>query len=100
MRTIKLSAEYFNCALWDLDEDSPGYGAPIDPPNWPVSDDLRGALLRWSEAWDATFDQSDPSSELKFATPEDEAWFWAEGRRLTDRLRAELGSTYRIKSRY
>lgn len=99
MKTIKLMPEFFCYPLWDLDRGSLGYGAPIDPTDLPITEDLKGSLVRWAAAFDATLDQRYPP-DSRFATPEDEAWFRAEGHQLTERLKAELGSTYQIESKF
>jgi hypothetical protein len=85
-------AEYGNTVLWGIDAADIG---PIDLDQLPLTVDLKNALRAWAETYDKTLNQEYPP-DSGFASPEDEAAFEAEGRRLWKDLQAQLGPEFRV----
>jgi hypothetical protein len=86
VRHIKLMADYRCYPLW------PGEGEPtgdIDPDTLPLSVELKRDLLNWAKCLDDALNWDDPAHTV---WPEG---FWtefnAQGIRLAQRLRTELG---------
>lgn len=82
--TIKLMADYDCWALWGVTEIG-----NIDPETLPLCDATKRNLRDWADAYSATLNRNDPAAS-GFETPEAEAAFDQEGRRLLACLRNEL----------
>lgn len=93
MRRLKLMADYDCLPLWGTEAEEIG---EVDPADLPISADLVADLGRWADAFDATLDRDDPARS-GFGSPEATAAFRAEGERLANRLRAELGEGWSIE---
>lgn len=92
MRRLKLMADYGCHPLWGVAAEEIG---DVDPADLPISRALAADLGRWARAYDATLDRDDPVRS-GFASPEAAAAFRAEGARLAERLRIELGEGWSI----
>jgi hypothetical protein len=90
MKTIKLMADYYCHPLWHVSADEFG---DIDPSDLPLSNELQAALGRWALTYDATLNMEAPQ-DSGFPSDALEESFKAEGRRLADCLRQELGNQY------
>jgi hypothetical protein len=66
----------------------------IDPAILPITKGLQAELLQWARRFDDGLSWSDPARTV--VSPEDQAAFEMEGRRLADQLRAELGPEWTI----
>lgn len=90
MKTIKLMADYECHPLWHVSADEFG---DIDPETLPLSAELKSRLAAWARLYDATLDMDAPQdSGFKSEALEDA--FKAEGLRLAEQLRAELGADF------
>jgi hypothetical protein len=92
MRTLKLMADYQCFPLWEV---SPGGGRNIDPNILSISDLLRHELMDWAEEYDRTLNFEDPAIS-GFPNADAVSAFKAEGVRLADKLREELGSSFHV----
>ena len=88
-------ADYRSWPLWHAGGDEVGN---IDPQTLPLSDDLVSDLNGWIEKLDGALNWDDPG---------DTNWpdgffaeFNCEGRKLAQRLKAELGPTYEVAEQY
>jgi len=90
MKMIKLMTDYECHPLWHIGPDEVG---DIDPATLPVSNELKADLAQWAEAYDQTLDRDDPPNS-GFESEALEAEFIAQGRRLAERLREELGADF------
>ncbi len=93
MRRLKLMADYGCLPLWGTAAAEIG---EVDPADLRISAALVADLGHWAEAYEATLDRDDPLSS-GFGSPEATAAFRAEGERLADRLRSELGDGWSIE---
>lgn len=93
MRRLKLMADYDCLPLWGTSAEDVG---EVDPADLPISTELVADLGRWAAVFDATLDRDEPLRS-GFGSPEAAAAFRAEGERLADRLRTELGEGWRIE---
>jgi len=92
VRKIKLMAEYYGCVLWEAGGHRVG---DIEPETLPISEGLVRDLRAWADAYDSILNQDCPQ-DSGFNTPEEEAAFDAEGRRLWAELRSQLGADYQV----
>lgn len=92
MNTIKLMADYYCHPLWHVSGEEVG---DIDPRDLPISSELQIALENWALMYDGTLDKEVPQNS-GFSTDSLESSFKAEGHRLAQRLREELGEGYTI----
>lgn len=92
MRTLKLMAEYQCYPLWEA---SPGEIGNIDPDLLPISATLRGQLLAWADVYDSTLNWEDPAIS-GFPNVDAVEVFKAQGIKLADQLRVELGSEFTV----
>lgn len=90
MKTIKLMADYECHPLWHVSPDEFG---DIDPEELPVSPSLKSGLREWARLYDATLNMDAPQ-DCGFDSEALEAAFRAEGYRLAEQLRIELGPDY------
>lgn len=90
MKTIKLMADYECHPLWHVSPDEFG---DIDPESLPMSTELQAGLKAWAQDYDATLNMDAPQ-DSGFESEEQERRFKAQGHRLADQLRAELGSDF------
>jgi hypothetical protein len=90
LKTIKLMADYHCHPLWHVSADVVG---DIDPSDLPISSALRAELADWAQAYDETLNMDAPQNS-GFSSEASEESFKAEGRRLAECLRQELGSEY------
>lgn len=88
---LKVMADYQCWPLWreDIIDN-------VDPASLPISDALRLQLLGWAQKFEETLVWDDPLSS-KFASPEAESAFEAEGRELTARLQQELNAVATVR---
>jgi hypothetical protein len=93
MRTLKLMADYQCYPLWEA---SPGEVGNIDPNSLPLSTSLQAQLLDWADVYDKTLNWEDPATS-GFACVDAVDEFKAQGMRLADRLRAELGPEFVVE---
>ena len=93
MRTIKLMADYDCFPLWEA---SPGVVGNIDPASLPISKALKADLMTWAESYNETLNRDDPAKS-GFNIKEAEDQFKLQGKALSERLQAELGSGHLIK---
>ena len=93
MRIIKLMPDYQCFPIWDMT--SAAYG-DLDPKALPISELLQGRLMSWAQAYDGTLNLKDPSNS-GFLTEDAKDAFEAEGVRLANRLREELGPQFVIQ---
>lgn len=90
VKVIKLMTDYECHPLWHVGPDEFG---DIDPATLPVSDERRLELAHWDKDYDQTLDMDDPPSS-GFESEALEAEFKAQGHRLAERLRDELGTDF------
>jgi hypothetical protein len=93
MKTIKLMPDYQCCPLWDM---TPGEYGDIDPMTLPIPELLQSQLMDWARVYDETLDMEDPVNS-GFVTADAKDAFEAEGMRLADRLREELGPEFIVE---
>ena len=91
MRKIKLMADY-NC--WPLWESGDRIGN-VDPGELPISDGLKQRLIVWARQFDQTLDRQSPVSS-GFPDAGSLNTFEAEGQRLWQDLRIQLGEGYEV----
>lgn len=93
MKFVKLMPDYQCFPLWDM---TPGAYGDLDPKNLPISETLQAQLMNWARAYDETLNLDDPmKSGFKTVVAKDA--FEAEGMRLADRLRKELGAEFEVQ---
>ena len=92
MRTLKLMADYQCYPLWEA---SPGEVGNIDPNSLPISTSLREQLMDWADVYDSILNWEDPARS-GFASVDAEEAFNAQGIRLADQLREELGPEFAV----
>lgn len=90
VNVIKLMTDYECHPLWHIGPDEFG---DIGPATLPVSDEMKADLAQWAEAYDQTLDRDDPPNS-GFESEVLEAEFKAQGHRLAERLREELGADF------
>ena len=91
MKNIKLMPDYGCFALWDLDN-----LGDLNPQTLPIPERLKIRLDAWADTYQATLNEADPA-ESGFETEALLRDFDAEGRRMWQELRAELGSEYTVQ---
>jgi len=91
-KLMKLMADYECFPLWEVLDDGT---MNVNPDDLPVAGDLKAALRIWAASYDRTLNQEYPP-DSGFTTPEEEAAFEAEGRRLWEELQAQLGPEYKV----
>lgn len=89
---LKLMAEYDSWPLWS----PPRPVGNVDPSTLPLTANLRHRLSEWAAAYDATLNRADPLRS-GFASVSDEQAFVAEGCRLLEDIRRELGESYEVR---
>jgi hypothetical protein len=95
MKKIKVMADYQCHPLWDM---SPGMYGDVDPNALPISSELKEQLADWARMFDETLNMADPVSS-GFASTEADAAFQAQGIRLAERLRNELGPEFLVSAK-
>ncbi len=93
MKTIKLMPDYECCPLWDM---TPGEYGDIDPMTLPIPELLQSQLMDWARVYDETLNMENPANS-GFITVDAKDAFEAEGMRLADRLRSELGPEFIVE---
>jgi hypothetical protein len=93
MKTIKLMPDYQCCPLWDM---TPGEYGDIDPMTLPIPELLQSQLMDWARVYDETLNMEDPANS-GFMNADAKDAFEAEGVRLADRLREELGPEFVVE---
>lgn len=91
VRKLRVMADYDCWPLWD-----DGTCLNVDPASLPLSADLVRELSAWSARFDAILNRDDPARSA-FPTLDDRARFLAEGRRLSDRVKSELGPGWIVR---
>ena len=91
-RKIKLMADYFCYPLWWVE--SGKYG-DINPDDLPLSPDTIKSLIKWSDIYNATFNDNYPP-DSRFPSLADELAFESEGIRLWLKVQQELKNQYEI----
>jgi hypothetical protein len=88
--TIGLRADWGIGPFWVTigDEGPDGYDTSEIADVVPLSERLLAAVTEWNERFQATFNAEYPP-DSSFATPEAEAVFVADGRKLTERIKDE-----------
>ena len=92
-RRIRLMADYFCFPLW---HDGGAEAGDIDPASLPIDDALKRDLDAWARAFDAILDMDDPANKGGWESPQACADFAAQGARLAQRLRDELGPGWAV----
>lgn len=92
MRLLKLMADYQCYPLWDV---SLGQMGDIDPNSLPISALLREQLLDWADVYDRTLNLEDPMIS-GFASVDAVDDFIAQGMKLADQMRGELGPEFSV----
>ena len=95
MRTLKLMTDYQCYPLWEA---SPGEVGNIDPNSLPLSTSLRDQLMDWADVYDKTLNWEDPATS-GFASVYAVDEFKAQGMKLADRLREELGPEFLVEAK-
>lgn len=91
---IKVMADY---GCWPLWHDDGGEVGNIDPNTLPLSEGLVSALMSWATRLDDALNSDDPgNTQWPDGFREN---FNREGRKLTERLRNELGSAYEVSEK-
>ncbi|MEO7234493.1 MAG: hypothetical protein ABIW80_03875 [Lapillicoccus sp.] len=93
---LRISSEYLCYPTW-LSSPGGGWTNPA-PAELGLPSDLAAELDAWSDDFDAIFPPDDPGSAA-FASPADQAAFYARGRGLAERVAALLGDRYRVTYR-
>ncbi len=93
MKYIRLLADYDCYALWLCD--APKY-VNISPETLAISEELAELINQWSDEYDRTLNREDPRSS-GFRSLEAERRFVSSGQLLADRLKAELGSDWKVR---
>lgn len=93
MNFIKLMPDYQCFPLWDM---TPGAYGDLDPKILPISEALQMQLMDWAQVYDTTLNLDDPMNS-GFKTVDAKHAFEAEGMRLADRLRKELGAEFEVQ---
>jgi hypothetical protein len=91
-RRLKLMPEYCAWPLWERDPQRVG---PINPSSLPLSAPTVAALGAWA-SWHESFLNFASPLDSRTVSPDEQAAFSAEGRRLWRVLREELGPDYEI----
>lgn len=68
----------------------------VSPESLGVSATLAGALSDWAHRWDATYDLVNDPESPSFRSSAEERSFWEDGRKLADRLQAELAAEWTV----
>ncbi len=89
---VKLMAEYGNTMLW---HDGGEVVGPIELEAVPLADSTRQRLAAWGRYYDGTLDPDDPR-QGGFESWTKICQFDRVGKKLWERLRRELGPTYRV----
>lgn len=87
MKTIKLMPDYHCYPLWDM---TPYKYCDLDPQKLPISRPLQIQLMDWAKVYDETLNIEYPV-DSGFSSVDTKNAFEAEGARLANRLRDELG---------
>jgi hypothetical protein len=95
MKTIRLSPDYFCYPIWHDDGANTEKFGDIDPRSLPISAELAEDLIKWAQWFDKDLDMNDPENS-RGMSPDEKAAFTAEGERLLDCLRHELGPDFRV----
>ena len=90
MRTLKLMADYQCYPLWEA---SPGEVGNINPDSLSISASLRDQLMDWADVYDSTLNMEDPAIS-GFASVDALEAFEAQGMRLAEQMREELGPEF------
>ena len=90
MKMLKLMADYHCHPLWEA---SPGRVGDVDPNKLPISKYLCDQLLDWADVYDRTLNMEDPATS-GFSNTEAVDAFQAQGAKLANQLRKELGPEY------
>lgn len=93
MRALKLMADYQCFPLWEA---SPGEVGNIDPNSLPLSTSLRKQLMDWADVYDSTLNWEDPAIS-GFASGNAVDEFKAQGMKLADQMREELGPEFIVE---
>lgn len=92
-KQLKLMADYGCFPLWEYQDGEPV--GNLDPDRLALSAELRSALRAWAAAYDRTLNHDYPPDSGFFSPAEEEA-FEAEGRRLWQELKSQLGARYKV----
>jgi len=92
---LRMQAEYGCDPLWVVDDEGL---TNVSPQDLGLPSELADALDDWAEDLNSIYPDDDPGS-AEFPSPEAEAAWKSEGRRLASALRDVVGSRYRIDFR-
>ena len=90
---LKLRPEIQCFPTW---ADRDGTYENVSPESLGVSGALAGALSSWAHRWDATYDLVSDPGNPGFGSSAEERRFWEDGKKLADRLQAELASEWTV----
>lgn len=93
MKSIRLMPDYQCFPLWNM---MPGEYGDFDPRVLPIPKLLQRQIMDWARVYDETLNMEDPVAS-GFTTVEAKDTFEAEGLRLADRLREELGPEFLVE---
>jgi hypothetical protein len=96
MKKVRLSPDYFCSPIWHDDGETSGEYGDIDPHQLPISRKLAEETMTWAAWFEAGLDMNDPGNS-KGMTVEEQMAFLAEGGRLLERLRLELGPDFDVR---
>lgn len=72
---------------------------PVEIDDLDISEELADRIEAWGDAFDAVFDEVEPSATT-FPTPEAEVLWRAEGQLIAAALKDELGEDWEIETRF
>lgn len=93
MKTIKLMADYECSPLWHACGEEVG---DIDLNDLPISTSLKNQLWSWADVYDRTLNWDDPATS-GFKNADEVEAFTADGIKLADQLRVELGADFSVR---
>jgi hypothetical protein len=94
---LRISPEGIAEHFWLVPDNKPAFA--IEPDDLDLSDDLLDRIEAWGDAFDAVFDPANPT-ETRFASPEAEIVWRAEGHAIAAAIRDELGDEWDVETRF
>ncbi|MCX5517649.1 hypothetical protein OSH10_04310 [Kaistia defluvii] len=97
MPQLRISPEGIAEHFWLVPDNKPAFA--IEPDDLDLSDDLLDRIEAWGDAFDAVFDPANPPA-TRFASPEAEIVWRAEGHAIAAAIREELGDDWDVETRF
>ncbi len=97
MPRLRIAPQGIGLHLWLVPERKAPQ--PIEIDDLDISDDLADRIEAWGDAFDAAFDDANPSATV-FPSPEAEVLWRAEGQLIAAALKDELGEDFEIETRF